>query len=128
MKLDVVINGNVYVPKETFQQSWIDPKTGLEWRLDKKRSMAEDKINHDPSCGWRVPSLVEFETLLDRSTYGPAMRIEVPFRDSAWYWTSTIVTGHDDYYWNVGCHDGTVSPCHKTYANYIRCVRGEQKQ
>ena len=127
--MEVINDGVIYAPKEQPQQTWVDHKTGLEWHWEAKELPWEEGVNYAKSLGndWRVPSIEELETLLDRSKYAPAMREEVPFKDVSHYWSSTTYASHTDYAWFVTFNVGRVDYNGKPGNGYVRCVRGEMK-
>ena len=85
--------------------TWKDPKTGLEWQSESPGEMTwheaqeyAGSLSLDGKDDWRVPTLAELESLLDRtkarSDGRPFMREEVPFRDMLSYWSSTTFERH----------------------------------
>ena len=118
--------------------TWKDPKTGLEWQrqspgkmswqaaLDYAKSLALDGKND-----WRLPTVSELETLLDRSVLyyelRPIVREEVPFRDMLSYWSSTTFRERTHNAWIVMFDGAYVLSYYKSNCYHIRCVRGLQK-
>lgn len=122
----VVIDGIEYVPKGTQSKTWTDPKTGLEWQLEAKEMPWHKAEAYAKSFGedWRVPTVDELQTLLDRTKYDPAMRDEVGFSSSSYYWSSTTYAGDTSGAWGVHFNYGYVNNYDKTGYGYVRCVRG----
>jgi len=115
--------------------TWKDPKTGLEWQCESPGEMSWHKaleyaksLSLDGKNDWRVPTVLELETLLDRSVLyhelRPLMREEVPFRDNLSYWSCTTFDADTNNAWIVMFDGGYVLSYYKTNAYHIRCVRG----
>jgi hypothetical protein len=114
--------------------TWEDPKTGLEWQrrspgkmnwyeaLEYARSLLLDGKND-----WRLPTAIELETLIDRTTQlervRPIMREEVPFRDTLSYWSSTTFAPNTHSAWIVMFDGAYILSYYKSNEYYIRCVR-----
>ncbi len=77
---------------------------------------------------WRIPTLAELESLLDRTTARPdgrpPVREEVPFRDKLSYWSSTTFERHTKTAWIVMFDGAYVLSYYKSNSYYVRCVRG----
>ncbi len=115
--------------------TWQDSKTGLEWQHESPGEMAwNDALKYaksltlDGKNDWRVPTVAELETLLDRSALydrlRPIMREEVPFRDTSSYWSSTTFAPNTQSAWIVMFDGGYVLSYYKTNSYHVRCVRG----
>jgi formylglycine-generating enzyme required for sulfatase activity len=111
--------------------TWTDPQTGLEWQMDSPGRMTWDEamayadvLSLNGKDDWRLPKCAELESLLDRSVYRPAMRNEVPFRDTRSYWSSSTFGGKKNSAWMVMLDGAYVLSYFKTNAYHIRCVRG----
>jgi formylglycine-generating enzyme required for sulfatase activity len=115
--------------------TWKDPKTGLEWQFESPGEMTwyeaqeyAESLSLDGKKDWRLPTLAELESLLDR-TKGrpdgrPLMREEVPFRDNLSYWSSTTFKRHTKNAWIVMFDGAYVLSYYKSNLYYVRCVRG----
>lgn len=116
---------------------WKDPMTGLEWRSESPGDMRwhqalqyAKSLSLDDKSDWRLPSLAELESLLDRtkarSDGRPYMREDVPFRDTLSYWSCTTFEDDTQCAW-ILMFDGAYLlsyPKNNLYA--VRCVRGAQ--
>jgi len=85
----------------------------------------------DDKTDWRLPTVSELETLLDRSVLyyelRPIVRKEVPFRDTLSYWSSTTFGEQTNNAWIVMFDGAYVLSYYKSNSYHIRCVRGLQK-
>jgi hypothetical protein len=115
--------------------TWSDPKTGLEWQCEFPGEMTwhnaqeyAESLTVDGKRDWRLPSLAELESLLDRTkarSDGRApMREEVPFRDNLSYWSSTTFERDTKNAWIVMFDGAYVLSYYKSNLYYVRCVRG----
>jgi hypothetical protein len=115
--------------------TWIDPKTRLEWQCQSPGEMSwyeARKYAESLALGgrrdWRLPSLLELESLLDRTKARPEgrppMREEVPFRDELSYWSSTTFERDTKNAWIVMFDGAYVLSYYKSNSYYVRCVRG----
>jgi len=77
---------------------------------------------------WRLPTVSELESLLDRSVLylelRPIVRKDVPFRDTLSYWSSTTFEDHTNNAWIVMFDGAYVLSYYKSNAYHVRCVRG----
>ena len=115
--------------------TWKDPQTGLEWQWESPGEMTwheaqeyAQSLSLDGKCDWRVPTLAELESLLDRTESRadgrPPLREEVPFRDTLSYWSSTTFKRHTKTAWIVMFDGAYVLSYYKSNLYYVRCVRG----
>ena len=115
--------------------TWKDPKTGLEWQCKSPDKMTwyeaqeyAGSVSLEGKKDWRLPTLAELESLLDRtkgrSDGRPFMRKEVPFRDELSYWSSTTFERHTKNAWIVMFDGAYVLSYYKSNSYYVRCVRG----
>jgi len=117
------------------KSTWLDPKTGLEWQCDSPGEMPwNEALAYAKSLSlagkkdWRLPTVAELETLLDRSVLHdkarPVVRKEVPFRDTLSYWSSTTFAENTKNAWIVMFDGAYVLSYYKSNAYRVRCVRG----
>ena len=115
--------------------TWKDPKTGLEWQCQSPGEMTWHEaqkygksLSLDGKDDWRLPTLTELESLLDRSKARPEgrppMREEVPFRDELSYWSSTTFERDTKNAWIVMFDGAYVLSYYKSNSYFVRCVRG----
>jgi len=79
--------------------------------------------------GWRLPTVEELKSLVDRTQSNPALPSGHPFTNvqSNIYWSSTTVNhSAANYAWVVHFNDGNVLNyyTHKDNNHYVWCVRG----
>jgi len=117
--------------------TWIDPATGLEWQRECPGRMNwydaqfyAQSLTINGMADWRLPEARELETLLDRTLlldqnlYRPAMRAQIPFRDSLSYWSNTTFGTDKRNAWIVMFDGAYVLSYYKTNEYHVRCVRG----
>lgn len=115
--------------------TWIDPKTGLEWQTESPGEMTWHQAQEyaaslglDSKADWRLPTLKELESLLDRTRARPEgrppVREDIPFRDELSYWSSTTFERHTKNAWIVMFDGAYVLSYYKSNLYHVRCVRG----
>jgi hypothetical protein len=130
---DKTMEDPAFTAEETL--TWKDPRTGLEWQMNSPGEMSWDEaLRYAENLvlggrnDWRLPSAAELETLLDRETLleqmRPAMRKEVPFRDTLSYWSSTTFAPDTYSAWIVMFDGAYILSYYKSNSYHIRCVRG----
>ncbi|TET86884.1 MAG: DUF1566 domain-containing protein [Desulfobacteraceae bacterium] len=114
--------------------TWQDPKTGMEWQYESPGEMTwYEALEYAKSLSlggkddWRIPTVLELDTLLDKKTLfdkmRPDMRKEVPFRDILPYWSSTTFAEHTNNAW-IAMFDGAyILSYYKSNYYHVRCVR-----
>jgi hypothetical protein len=77
---------------------------------------------------WRLPTIDELKTLLDRSDQMPPTINHTYFPDtvSSFYWSSTTNAFNTNYAWGVNFNYGNDYGSYKDYGYYVRAVRGGQ--
>lgn len=98
---------------------------GLEWSETAPNKMTwKEAMEYAKSLGegWRLPTIKEWQAVIDYSKYNPAT--DLPDTKSAYYWSSTEYASGTDYAWYVYAVDGFVGN-YNEYSNYslVRCVR-----
>lgn len=86
----------------------------------------------DGSLGgqWRVPSIIELESIIDESSSNPALPLGHPFISvqNSFYWSSTTNANYTDFAWNVDLSLGYVGSYYiykrtKGFSYYLWPVR-----
>ncbi|MEJ2110007.1 MAG: DUF1566 domain-containing protein [Acidobacteriota bacterium] len=117
--------------------TWTDSLTGLEWQNRSPGKMIwQDALDYaqslrlDGKNDWRLPTIAELETLLDRKTLldriRPIMRPEVPFRDTLSYWSSTTFAPDTRSAWILMFDGAYILSYYKNSSYHVRCVRGPE--
>jgi len=119
--------------------TYLDRRTGLQWQgthqLDVTLPEALDNCDALVLGGradWRLPSLKELETIVDRSnahqtpTATPfTFPLLVNATESGEYWTTTpALTGYDYGFWVIFFSSGQYAERYSSGNRYARCVRG----
>ena len=122
-------------PAIQYPLTWKDPKTDLEWQWESPGEMTwydaqeyAKSLSLDGKDDWRLPSLAELESLLDRTKARPEgrppMREEVPFRDELSYWSSTTFEHDTKNAWILMFDGAYLLSYYKSNLYHVRCVRG----
>jgi hypothetical protein len=113
----------------------LDPVTGLYWQRQGPPTLLSIqqalRYCEDLELGefddWRVPTLVELESIVDHAKAYPAIDLErFPETDSSTYWTTSGQVGPDGgYLWRVDFYYGESALYDPRQWNedYVRCVR-----
>ena len=112
----------------------LDKETGLVWEKSPSTnkmdwyaavSYAYD-LNVGGRKGWRLPTIEELDSLVDKTQRNPALPSGHPFTNvqSNYYWSSTTVIGSTGYAWGVDLSYGDVLDYDKGNYVYVWCVRG----
>ncbi len=72
---------------------------------------------------WRLPNKKELESIVDYTTYAPAINAVFTGANVSGYWSSTSDAGYPSFAWIVGFYDGQVNYYGKSRNYYARCVR-----
>lgn len=112
-----------------------DTTTGLMWQ-DNATSATTNWEDANTTCeslsigahnDWRLPTMQELKTLVDRSRVNPAINPIFHYVTHTWpsdkYWSSTPFVGGTQA-WYVGFHNGGDYPDFLSNSHNVRCVRG----
>jgi len=109
-----------------------DIRTGLIWQKEDDGVMRTwgEALSYCESLalagqsGWRLPNIIELESITDDSRNNPAIGPVFTNTKAAYYWSSTTYTDNAYYGWDVGFYDGNVYGYGKDGADdYVRCVQ-----
>lgn len=114
----------------------LDTKTTLSWQrtvpttpfswADAQAYCASVGQSASPErTGWRLPTVKELQTLIDRSqASAPSIDPSAfPGTPSAFFWSSTLLAGSLSYVWSVNFASGGTGNLDASETNYVRCVR-----
>jgi len=109
-----------------------DTATGLVWQRNQP-AMAMDWSSAKTYCagltlgglnGWRLPALVELESIVNYGKFNPAIDTAVfPAPSSSYFWSSSPTAYHPSYAWVVNFFYGNASDNNTTSTGQVRCVR-----
>jgi pimeloyl-ACP methyl ester carboxylesterase len=108
----------------------IDQGTGLEWQKGDDatpRTWSDglaycENLTLDAKTDWRLPNILELESIVDDSRVYPA--IDPVFScQSSYYWSATTFAGGPAFAWVVSFDGGSDGWGGKTGSYYVRCVR-----
>jgi hypothetical protein len=76
---------------------------------------------------WRLPNILELRSIVDYSTYNPAIDTAIfPDTVSSYYWSSTTYANDTNNAWRVSFYSGNDYSNIKYNDYYVRAVRGGQ--
>ncbi|MEA1923296.1 MAG: DUF1566 domain-containing protein [Pseudomonadota bacterium] len=120
----------------TVYHAVLDHETGLVWQRytsDTTYTWNEAQANCymlycGTRLGWRLPTVDELATLIDRSQTEPSLPQEHPFTNvqSSFYWSITTGGGYEDGAWGVDFSDGNAGYANTVNTGYVRAVRSGQ--
>ena len=79
------------------------------------------KLNQNED--WRLPTLLELQTIVDFTRYEPALQRGFHFGLSENYWSSTLYADDESRAWAVNFKNGATEHNRHSYDFYVRCVR-----
>lgn len=78
----------------------------------------------DFGSGWRLPNLIELQTIVDDSSSGPAIDENVfPGTVNTWFWTGSDDVNTPGNKWVVNFADGITGSYGNSFNTKVRCVR-----
>jgi len=106
-----------------------DAPARLEWSKTLCAGESVDYEAAEKACaalgdGWRLPTRMELESILDLTRHDPAVDT-AKYQDtkSAWYWTNTPCAWAASCAWFVHFNTGYASLNHRNYNACVRAVR-----
>ena len=110
-----------------------DNTTGLVWQDDEEaKTVTKNWEDAKAYCqaltlggysDWRLPTIRELKTIVDRGRYYPAINPSFQNVVSDHYWSSTTYASYTDGAWDVNFYYGYDDWYVKSNTNYVRCVR-----
>jgi len=107
----------------------LDTQTGLIWRRDfVERVDWLRALEYAASLGdgWRLPSIEELETLVNKNRRNPAS--DFPDMPSESFWSSSSYVNYSGSAWIVYFFNGYVGYYYQTGAASARCVRDGESE
>ena len=111
----------------------IDKDNGLSWQdseaVENPTMLYTEAVEYcealklDEQSDWRLPTLIELQTIVDLTRYEPALQRGFHFGLSKNYWTSTLYADDKDRAWQVDFKSGASQDSRHSYDNNVRCVR-----
>ena len=113
---------------EEKKDHYLDINIGLKWSKENFGPMSWDKTikQFDGSNGWRLPTVEELITLVDRTKLDPAT--DLPKMLSSFYWSSATYAYYSGIAWYVHFYFGYDNYYLKSNAYYVRAVRTEKEK
>ena len=132
-----VNNGDGTVTDQRTGLTWMRCALGQTWSGDcrgdhktytfedaQRAATATDFAGH---TDWRVPGVVELNTLVERATANPASNpVLFPRTPAAYFWSSSPYVGDTGGAWFVNFGNGNVSNSSRSSYGAVRLVRGGQ--
>lgn len=101
--------------------------SGHTWNEALNLAITANTANHKGYNDWRLPSRTELESLVDITTFNPAIDTTAfPNTPSSWYWSSTVYTPDPAYAWGVNFDYGYTYAGGQSYDVHVRLVRSGQ--
>jgi hypothetical protein len=114
----------------------LDKETGLVWKKSPSTTIMDWRtanshcmdMSTGGRSGWRLPTVQELKSLVDKSQSSPALPAGHPFNNvlSSYYWSATTYAYNTITAWTVYFFTGNVSVVSKSDFSYVWCVRGGQ--
>jgi hypothetical protein len=105
------------------------PLSAVSWSDQASPGSAQyycDRLKQGGYRDWRVPSVLELQSLLDYTIFFGAMvnPIVFPFTVADFFWASANDIASPDYAWGVDFRGGSTQIRKSNSKGYLRCVRG----
>lgn len=110
-----------------------DGRTGLIWQKRDDgvtRTWGDallycERLNLAGRSDWRLPNIIELESLTDDSRHNPAIDPVFAGAGASYYWSSTTNSYSRGYAWFVSFGSGSVYNYNKPNSSRVRCVSGQ---
>lgn len=96
---------------EVSETEILDHKTGLIWMRQVKTDLTfsqafeyAERVARETGLAWRVPTIKELYSLLDRSRHNPASAF--PDMPSDWFWSSTSLDMRPEFTFHINFEYG----------------------
>ena len=120
-----IADGIVYDTKTTLGWQRTVSTTPYSWADAKAYCARVGQSALPEGAGWRLPTVKELQTLIDRSQRSAPSIDQSAFPETppAFFWSSTLLAGSLSYVWSVNFASGGTGNLDESEANYVRCVR-----
>lgn len=103
--------------------------TPISWSQEASPGSAQrycDRLSQGGYTDWRVPSVLELQSLVDYTVFlGPMINsIAFPFTPADFFWASSDNAASPNYAWGVDFRGGSTQMREGNSSGYLRCVRG----
>jgi hypothetical protein len=128
-RFELVLDGAAVLDKETGLVWERSPSTGtVQWRWANSTCYVNRKLGN--RRGWRLPTIEELLSLIDKSVAGPPyLPTGHPFitnAQSSFYWSATTSAIDTDKKWTLNFNTAEIGNHDKSNSFYVWCVRGGQ--
>ncbi|KYJ86647.1 DUF1566 domain-containing protein [Sulfurovum riftiae] len=109
-----------------------DTKRHLQWQDDSNKIILGDWMKAIDICekleiaqynDWRLPNINELISITDYEKTNNITVDAFNYTRSRYFWSSTTVNNSTKNAWAIDFGVGHSNTAHKSYSNYIRCVR-----
>ena len=117
-----------YVIDDTNRMMWQDSKENQKVLLTQDHAIEYcEKLSLSGFTDWRLPTIKEYKTIIDKSRVRAQLMINKTFRytlaDDYWSKDRTWARNFGQYGYYVFFKSGSVYYQNRTYPKYVRCVR-----
>ena len=118
-------NGNGTITDITTGLMWLKNANHFDKDMEWEESIdACENLNFAGHNDWRLPTVDELLSLIDRSNHDPALPDDHPFKNGqSDYWSASSYVPLPGLAWRVGMSYGDVSYSRKSYNGYVWPVR-----
>ena len=110
---------------EKTEDGIIDTQTGLIWKSEDEPGMYtfDEALAHTKNVtDWRLPTVEELSSILDRTVLSPACNPIFNMKPSV-YWSSSPYANFSDAAWFVNFYNGNVGNSYRSNDWWVRLVR-----
>ena len=111
------------------EEGIVDTQTGLIWKSEDEPGeyTFDEAIEYTKNTDWRLPTIAELSSILDRTKHNPASDPIFNMR-SSFYWSSSQHANSSGGAWYVVFNDGYVNYSGRNHDGHVRLVRSMEKK